>query len=1493
LIVFSLLLAAIAPAQAQELRPVLSPGDAVVTGFSGIKPPTGPLAPGKTPVDGFVIDTDGPSAQILSLAAMGGQASGQLVTAPALRQLKAGQIGQVFAIALDDGLGAKTPNIYLGATSAFGLQIVAADKDSGQLTRLKKGEPGADWMPGQFGPNDAGPGAIWKVDGTTGDVTLFATLPVNSGPGIGDIVFDKSHKQFFVSDLDTGMIHRITETGDIVEGFDHGTSGRPAKGLSELGDDIRRAQIHDAGFDVEDPSSWGYTQDDRMVWGLAIGEGRLFYAVAGGHQVWSVGIAEDGRFAGDPRWEFDARGLSGDGPITDMAFDTQGHLYLAQRGKARGSYDYSLFAEPEKSSVTRYRREQPDNPATPGVWVEEPEDYAIGMPPEHRHADGGIALGFAHDENGALRLGACGQTLWSTGHRLRPGALADAGLIEAAAKEEAPAQADVHGLQGNDISLVRPQNVPPQQSYFVDYDGYFGDAAKAGHMGDVEIWQPCDGVPAQTVTQLPPGFSPPLSEPPSDFPPDFPPPDYDYEANLKLKKRTLFKDCADWGAGWLCGYRVLVTNTGPDAYFGPILIRDRLPANPAGALMGFSAPWSCFAGPGPSTSHCVRFGVFLDVGASVHMDAYAWVPKSYQQCHLTNIAEIEWAPGGSIWNSDPTDDINDATAHIPAPHCKPKGDTNLKLEKKADPELCHRVGGNFICRYKVTVRNMGPGTYNAHIRVQDDIPAGTTAVFSWGCIGGPPSYVCTHPVVNLAPTEERSLWAWVKVPVGLAKQMNCKVKNRAKIVFAPTGPNNTDPTDDADSAIAQIPQQYCDEPPLTTNLKIRKDRTDKPCLAAAGKWCTVFRVVVTNTGPGVFNGTIKVDEILPAGVTFGTSSPGWTCMGTTCSTTGPVQLNPAPGPGSFTRFYVNVFGPGALAKELDCKLHNRVKIADPVGGNSNTDASDDQDDAVAGLPPEFCQPLRTNLKIEKKASPAFCDRAGNDWWCTYLIRVRNMGPGIYHGPLTIEEALPGEPLDAHWNAPWSCSGLGNGGGGAVCTRQNIVIPRFGVRMLHLRVKFSGDLVKAKTCLLPNVAKITDAAPGSAQNTDPGDDIAGDTAKVPADFCKRQPSNLKLQKYGAQPKCNVTGDGKWRCPYVISIQNMGPGEYNGNIIVKDTLQEAATGATMEVPQNAWNCNGNTGPEIYCTYPAAHLKLLDHLTFNVFVFIDPARYRGCSLRNTALMTVPVGGSTFNTNTADDEMSATLEMPPLLGGDGKAYCYDPEPIQPCPPGFAWNNGNCSRIGTQPPRPPLVGECPDGFVGDYPNCRRVPDGDPHCPPGTVGQYPNCRDDDPGSDPECRGGRIRQNGQCVCPGQLVWNGKSCSRRECPDGMVGRFPRCHKAPSCSGGREERNGRCVCQGQLRWNGKRCVRRECPVGMKGRFPNCHKAPVCTGGRALRGEHCVCPGGTSWNGRRCVRRSCPQGTAGRPPFCRPVRQQHFGNGNGGQFRRGLLRPGSRQPR
>ena len=80
-----------------------------------------------------------------------------------------------------------------------------------------------------------------------------------------------------------------------------------------------------------------------MVYGMAVHGGRLYYAVADGPQVWSVGINLDGSFANDPRWELDVTGLASANPISDMIFDGAGRMIVAQRGPQVGKNDVAAL----------------------------------------------------------------------------------------------------------------------------------------------------------------------------------------------------------------------------------------------------------------------------------------------------------------------------------------------------------------------------------------------------------------------------------------------------------------------------------------------------------------------------------------------------------------------------------------------------------------------------------------------------------------------------------------------------------------------------------------------------------------------------------------------------------------------------------------------------------------------------------------------------------------------------------------------------------------------------------------------------------------------------------------------------------------------------------------------------------------------------------------------------------------------------------------------
>jgi hypothetical protein len=451
--------------------------------------------------------------RIVDLRNMGAPPQAQLVQAPKPFTATAAQLGQVFAVALDD---AAAPNIYVAATSAYGLPIVAPGPGGG-LVRARQGAPNASFMPGLFGPANLGgsPGSIWRIDGVTGEVRLFANVTLegapNPGPALGGLAFDKASHMLFVADRGTGMIHAFDLNGQERGRYDHGTQGRTAAGLPPVAyDPARRLDITSPSYKTDEPPTWGYAPDERRVFGLGVQAGRLYYAVAG-EQVWSVSITPNGSFGSDARVDVQVPPWDGESEISKITFDDKGAMLLAERAGMTGAYDFAVLAKEAVGRVLRYQQvapaqavqppiptpdqqaqpapaNQPGQPAqdAASLWQPVPDEYAIGLPADLRNDNGGIAIGYSYTPAGAIDRNTCGGYLWSTGERLR--ATADQAL---AARLAAGGPAIVNGLQGNALDLVRPANVPPLSTYFVDYDDKFDDAAARGHMGDIAILRVC------------------------------------------------------------------------------------------------------------------------------------------------------------------------------------------------------------------------------------------------------------------------------------------------------------------------------------------------------------------------------------------------------------------------------------------------------------------------------------------------------------------------------------------------------------------------------------------------------------------------------------------------------------------------------------------------------------------------------------------------------------------------------------------------------------------------------------------------------------------------------------------------------------------------------------------------------------------------------------------------------------------------------------------
>ena len=420
--------------QAQE---GLQPGEAFLTRFSGT-----------TTVDGVaVIDPDGVVGSVVDLRTPGDAPVGARIDAPQRLAVTAGQVGQVFGIAIGGG---NSPKVFLAATSAFGLHRTPDN---------------LDWMPGMWGAAGGGPGTIYVLDRANNfEPAILADVVLdgreNTGAGLGNIVYDRVNDQLFVSDLETGMIHRLrARDGFDLGHYDHGVTGRQA--FHDVASDEQMslppvtfdpasaARISDcpSGDFSRTPSCWNFADFRRRVFGLGVrqdaetGEVRLYYSVwssqgfgnpdyaaAGDDQknaIWSIRIGEDGDFdPSDVRREFfmpdffrtpeaiARAGLSN--PVADIAFPAEGDqtvMLLAERGGVRnlGLAAEDAFAYPHEARVLRY--ELDDNGSWEPVGRYDVGNYDRkddGPPYERANASGGVSFGIGYGDCVAARSGPAG-----------------------------------------------------------------------------------------------------------------------------------------------------------------------------------------------------------------------------------------------------------------------------------------------------------------------------------------------------------------------------------------------------------------------------------------------------------------------------------------------------------------------------------------------------------------------------------------------------------------------------------------------------------------------------------------------------------------------------------------------------------------------------------------------------------------------------------------------------------------------------------------------------------------------------------------------------------------------------------------------------------------------------------------------------------------------------------------------------------------------------
>jgi hypothetical protein len=1415
---------------------IYAPGEPIVTGFSGTLEPESP-PPGSDPLDYTFIDPDGPSMVIQNLQPDSPPA-GQLVPADQVFAATAADIGQVFGVTLDNAPEleeAAAPNIYLSATSAFGLNIVVPDAD-GNPVRSKTGAPDAAFIAGQWGT--AGdvtgyPGSIWKVDGTTGEISLFSTIAANSGASLGDLVYDPGTDQFFVSDLDTGLIYRLDVDGVIVDTFDHGVTARPEHELDPVEDDGTALDITDPTFNTEDTSTWGFTQPERRVFAVATRGGRLFYS--SGLSIWSVRIESDGSF-GAARWELDATGLPSENEITDIAFDPQGRMLLAQRGPQVASYDYTAFAEAGTSSVVRYEREFPADPSTPSTWVEEPDRYAIGFAEDGTSASGGIALGPKYNAETDAFDGACSAYLWATGDSLRLNPDLDPAL--------AP-PFEVSGLQGNSRALVLPQNAPPYLSVFADYDGNTEDdqSANQGHVGGVAIWQQCESVEEYVAPPaLPPVFD-------DDDDEDFDDED-EGEVNLTLEKWAKPYFCFEGAANWHCSFTIRVENTGDEPYFGPVAIDDYLPDNNPGAVMDFwpQPPWHCNP-TGPTSAQCVTGPVLLYPGDGIVLHETVTLPKALvDYCELPNVAGLNW-----FWDDDddPSDDFNAGVAGIKAPGCFPGSGSDLSLKKVTFPTTCADAGADWACSYVVMVQNTGPDNYSGPITVTDTlgINAPATTFGPWACAQAGPVLTCNilAAPVNVPPGWSSGFLVTAKVPKDPANPNPlCNLDNRA-VITAPAGgtPTNVNAGNDDDDVTSFLPEAACLVAQPVTDIEITKNGLGCApfvLMATPGYLCN-WVMTITNIGPDTYHGPLSIKDTT-AGATMNSLAAMPACVGSaaeiTC--TAPVDvtlMSGVPHPYNFQTFYPD--GPGV------CTASNNASLLQPNPGSPQNPGGNDSDADSQNLPNPPCfAPGTPKLVIEKTAEGCGPDPSSSNWLCEFDITVLNVGSGPQPGPIDIHDFN---------DKPTTFSGAACAPVGPTvykCTLPGPIAP-LGVVSFSATTTVDPNGVTLADCNVENTVWIT-----NPMTADPGH-LSQATQKVPqlfinvgpgpvAVYC--DPPSLALSK--VSEKTVKSGDG-YNVTFRIRADSTGPDPYHGTVELDEVLPEGTT-----YVDSSWPCVPTTGNDMHCSSPYKDIPVGKYTTMAITIHIpaDVARDAKCNVVNT--VNAAISAEVLHSDVGVQyTASAAAELP-------ASVCRE---APQCPVNQVMPGGGC---------------CDDGTVWNGKQCAKPRPTEPKCPADShlTGGKCVCDEGTEGKPGSCEPIQSKP----VCPDDSHLSGGKCV---CDKGTEGKPGRCtaieEEEPELSCPRDSRivDGECVCRrGTEGLPGKcRPIEEEepelsCPKDSRvvGDECVCRRGTEGTPGKCRpieedEPEELTCPKDSRVVSGECV---CRRGTEGIPGQCTPIQQE-----------------------
>ena len=386
--------------QKVEAQTLLQTGDAVVTCFAGTYD-----SPDSTKPVVAIIDVRDSSGLVTEITSGSLGTDEKKVWKPQGMyhdsSWTAANLGQVFGIALDENA-----NIYLAATTIYGVA------DSNNFPWGKSGKAGT----------------IYKLNGVTGKISIFTTLPNNFDssehcyPGLGNITYDGVHKQLFATDFEDGKIYRIRiSDGNAIDTLD------PLK---------------------PDDGSSGFAPLGERLWGIGIFADTLYYSVyrtdrrntldtTVKNEIRSVLLDSSGNFIKNTDTSLfflpphittvDSLGnvpkqLENSSPVSDISLSIDGtRMLLAERtmtGDVRHPYPgqqgtpYNILNWAHHARVLEYSKFS-------NGWKPMPEaKYKIGEVFDSSNASGGVDFGYSSFNSIYNSIIGYDSSVWATGDAL-------------------------------------------------------------------------------------------------------------------------------------------------------------------------------------------------------------------------------------------------------------------------------------------------------------------------------------------------------------------------------------------------------------------------------------------------------------------------------------------------------------------------------------------------------------------------------------------------------------------------------------------------------------------------------------------------------------------------------------------------------------------------------------------------------------------------------------------------------------------------------------------------------------------------------------------------------------------------------------------------------------------------------------------------------------------------------------------------------------------